>query len=94
VPGGSGQRIGIDRGEDGIRDGSQCGDVSLDGVIAESDAVLLRRALAQIPGASLAVPGKCNVAGAASCDIVDAVVLARSASALAPGASQNCAAAF
>jgi hypothetical protein len=94
VPGGSGPRIGIDRDEDGIRDGSECGDVSLDGVVGENDAVLLRRALAQVPGAALALPDKCDVAGAASCDIVDAVVIARTASGLAPGAAQTCAAAL
>ncbi len=105
VPPGSGERLGIDRNADGTRDGSQCGDVNLDGVVATNDATLLRRALARVAGAALPLGRKCNALGALDlgdyntdgvpddCDIVDAAVLARDAAALAPGAAQVCASA-
>jgi hypothetical protein len=103
VPGGSGSRLGIDRDEDGVRDGSQCGDVNLDGVVAKNDATLIRRALARVPGAALPVPQKCNSRGAADlgdgdgdgvlddCNILDIAVISRAAAALPPGAAQVCA---
>ena len=102
VPPGSGERFGIDRDADGTRDGSQCGDVNLDGVVATNDATLLRRALARVPGAALPLGRKCNAIGTRDlgdvdgdlvpndCDILDAAVLARDAAALAPGAAQVC----
>ncbi|MEX2208674.1 MAG: hypothetical protein WEF50_20860 [Myxococcota bacterium] len=105
VPPGSGARLGIDRNEDGTRDGSQCGDVNLDGVVATNDATLLRRALTRVPGAALPLARKCNALGPRDlgdgngdgvpndCDISDVVVLVRDAAALAPGAAQVCASA-
>jgi DNA-binding beta-propeller fold protein YncE len=105
VPPGSGERLGIDRNADGTRDGSQCGDVNLDGVVATNDATLLRRALARVPGAALPLARKCNALGPRDlgdangdgvpddCDILDVAVLARDAVALAPGAAQVCASA-
>ena len=105
VPPGSGVRLGIDRNDDGIRDGSQCGDVNLDGVIATNDAALLRRALARAPGAALPIPRKCSATGPLDladsdadgipndCNIADFAVLARAATALGPGVAQVCGAA-
>ncbi len=105
VPPGSGERLGIDRDSDGTRDGSQCGDVNLDGVVATNDAVLLRRALAHVPGSTLPLARKCNAIGPRDsgdvdadgvpndCDIRDVAVLARDAAGLAPGAAQVCASA-
>jgi YVTN family beta-propeller protein len=87
APPGSGPRMGIDRGgvgdssqPDGIRDANQCGDVTADGVAANSDVGAERALLA---GASTpTAPGKCNVAGpvgsgAGTCDILDVTVLRR-----------------
>ena len=103
VPPGSGERLGIDRNADDTRDASQCGDVNLDGVVAANDSLLLRRALAGVPGyAPLPLARKCNAIGASDlgdanadgvpddCNVLDVVVLAREAAALPPGAAQVC----
>ena len=100
TPPGSGPRLGIDRGgvgdssqPDGIRDANQCGDVNADGIAGSGDVQAERALLAQI--STPAAAGKCNVAGpngsgAASCDIVDVVVLRRALASLGPALSSGC----
>ena len=101
VPPGSGQRLGIDRGgvgdgsqPDGIRDASQCGDVTLDGIDTGADAAAMRAWLAN-PGTPFAL-AKCNVRGAngngaGSCDIADVTALRRAlAGPPAPALTQGC----
>jgi YVTN family beta-propeller protein len=83
---GGGVRLGTDRDLDGIPDGKQCGDGNADGVLGPGDLDATRRQLAA-QGALLA-PDKCNVHGApgggpGSCDMADAVVLARALAGLA-----------
>jgi YVTN family beta-propeller protein len=100
VPPGSGVRLGIDRGgvgdssqPDGIGDGSQCGDVSQDGVATNSDVAQLRRWLAGGPApAGLA---RCNVIGPgglnpAQCDILDVSALRRAVGGLNQLLSGGC----
>jgi hypothetical protein len=102
TPPGSGPRMGIDRGgvgdssqPDGIRDANQCGDVNADGIAASGDVQAEREQLASI--STPAAPGKCNVAGpngsgAASCDILDLVVLRRAIAnaSLGPALTSGC----
>ena len=100
VPPGSGTRLGIDRGgvgegsqPDGIRDASQCGDVTEDGVATGIDATAMRRWLAGA-GTPEALE-KCNVNGAngsapANCDIGDVTALRRGIAALPPALTQGC----
>ncbi len=100
VPPGSGPRLGIDRGgvgdgsqPDNIRDASQCGDVTEDGVATGLDVTGMRRWLA---GASTpAALEKCNVNGAngnaaANCDIADVAALRRGVALLGPPLTQGC----
>jgi len=94
VPAGSGPRMGIDRGgvgdgsqPDGIRDGSQCGDVTADGVDTPADVAGMRAWLAG--GSPPAALAKCNVRGAngslpANCDIADVATLRRALGGLPP----------
>lgn len=100
VPPGSGQRVGIDRGgvgdasqPDGIRDGSQCGDVTADGVATGLDATGMRRWL--VGAGTPAALAKCNVRGAngsspALCDITDVAALQRALAGLTPALTQGC----
>jgi YVTN family beta-propeller protein len=100
APPGSGPRLGIDRGgvgegsqPDNIRDASQCGDVTEDGVATGQDVASMRAWLA---GAGTpAALEKCNVSGAngstpAGCDIVDVSTLRRAIGGLLPGLTQGC----
>ena len=99
-PVGSGPRLGTDRGgvgdgsqPDSIRDGSQCGDVSADGVATNSDVAEMRLWLAG--GTTPAALGKCNVQGAsgsspAQCDVVDVSALRRALSGESPALTQGC----
>ncbi len=100
VPPGSGERLGIDRGAvgdgsqpDGIRDASQCGDVTADGVDTSADVTSMRAWLAGIH--TPAALAKCNVSGAngnvaANCDIADATVLRRALAGVGPALTQGC----
>ncbi len=101
APPGAGEQIGVDRDQDGVRNASQCGDASGDGVVAHADAIAVRRALAGL--GSLPVPRKCNAIGPAApadldgdgapedCAIDDWVVIVRAGSGLPPAPAQGCA---
>jgi len=74
--------VGSGSPPDGIGDACQCGDVSGDGRVTLSDALLVSRSLLVPPAASLARPALCDVAGVVSptasrCTISDAVTLRR-----------------
>jgi YVTN family beta-propeller protein len=100
VPPGSGTRLGIDRGgvgegsqPDNIRDASQCGDVTEDGVATGIDVTGMRRWLAGA-GTPEALE-KCNVNGAngnapANCDVADVAALRRGIALLGPPLTQGC----
>jgi YVTN family beta-propeller protein len=100
VPPGSGTRMGIDRGgiglgsaPDGIRDGSQCGDVNQDGLVTPPDVDGVRALLAGAPTSALRA--RCNVDGAPgsadeTCDIVDLARLRRALANLGPGLGAGC----
>lgn len=103
VPPGSGNRIGIDRDEDGTVDGSECGDSNGDGVAVANDPDVLRLGLAgltEIAGARCSVIGGADLGDDDSdgipneCTIRDWVVSARDVLALSPGLSQVCSAAL
>jgi hypothetical protein len=99
-PPGSGVRMGIDRGgigddsqPDNILDREQCGDVTADGVVTSADVAALRRLFALL--STPAAAAKCNVEGApgtdaASCDLVDLLVLRRALAGLGPALSAGC----
>jgi YVTN family beta-propeller protein len=100
VPPGSGPRLGIDRGgvgegsqPDTIRDASQCGDVTDDGVVTGLDVAVMRSSMA---GESVTMANhKCNVIGAnghapADCDIADLTVSRRALALLGPALSAGC----
>ena len=91
-----GKRFGVDRDQDGIFNGEQCGDVNGDGVAGRTDAEHLRLELAEL--FSVLAPEKCNVIGTAgggpgTCTIQDVVAIARKGAELGPGLSQLCPAA-
>ncbi len=100
MPPGSGARAGVDRGgvgdgsaPDGIRDASQCGDVTRDGVATGPDVGELRAWLAG--GAAPAGLAKCNVNGAngsspAECDVADVSALRRGIAGLSASLTQGC----
>jgi hypothetical protein len=105
-PPNTGWRAGVDRDDDGIVDGSECGDINGDGVAAESEPVLMRRAFAGTLTPGLFVGAKCNVVGPIDtadtngdglpddCTIQDWAVQVRRVAGLAPGLSQVCSAAL
>ena len=75
-----GTRIGIDRNEDEILDGLQCGDVSGDGIVTDVDPAHMRMEFAGL--GTMPYPLKCNVTGPngstpAECDIADAAAAIR-----------------
>jgi hypothetical protein len=85
--------VGYDSQPDGILDSQQCGDTTADGIATDADVAATRALLAlqSTPPA----PGKCNVQGpagsdAASCDILDVVVLRRALAGLALLPSTGC----
>jgi len=93
---GGGRRIGIDRDDDGIPNGRQCGDVDGDGVAGAHDAERLRGVL--LRGSQVPFPDKCNVVDAngetpGTCSLVDLVAIDRAARGLPNAAGQRCAAA-
>jgi len=69
--------LGVNGPPDGIGDACQCGDVSGDGRITLSDAVIVQRSLLQPPTATPAKPALCDVGGNAGCTLSDAVILRR-----------------
>lgn len=74
--------IGATSAADGIGDACQCGDVSGDGRVSLSDAILVSRSLLKPPLATLARPALCDVTGVpgtsgATCTLADAVALRR-----------------
>ena len=88
-----GDRIGVDRDDDGIDDGQQCGDVTDDGLVAAADPEALAQQLAAL--GAVAAPDKCNVIGAngsspAECDVADLAALLRDNAGLGPGLGQGC----
>ncbi len=77
---GGGRRMAIDRDDDGIPDGRQCGDVDDDGVAGLADARRLRQAL--VGAGSLRTMAKCNVVDArgeavSQCTLADVVAIVR-----------------
>ena len=88
-----GQRIGVDRDEDGIFDGEQCGDTNGDGVITGADPDTMQRDFANL--GTMPAPSKCNVVGpggaaAAECNIADLAAELRHLAGLGPGLVQQC----
>jgi hypothetical protein len=69
--------VGSGSGPDGIGDACQCGDVSGDGRVTLTDAVLIIRAKLSPPTATLARPELCDVGGSAGCTMWDAVTIQR-----------------
>ena len=76
---------------DGIGDACQCGDVSGDGKVTNSDAVLMKRHLLGLPSNFNA--DFCDVNSDGACTNTDAVLVKRSILGLPPGIRQTCAAA-
>ena len=76
---------------DGVGDACQCGDISGDGKITNTDSVLMKRHLLGLPSNFNA--DFCDVNGDAQCTNTDAVLIQRAILGLPPGLSQSCAAA-
>ena len=76
---------------DGIGDACQCGDISGDGKITNTDSVLIKRHLLGLPSNFQA--DFCDVNGDAQCSNTDAVLIQRALLGLPPGISQSCPAA-
>jgi len=76
---------------DGIGDACQCGDVSGNGRITNTDSVLMKRYLLGLPSNFDA--DLCDVNGDDQCTNTDAVLIQRSLLGLPPGLSQTCTAA-
>ena len=76
---------------DGVGDACQCGDASNNGIVDNTDAILIKRYVLGLP------PGitvdKCNVNAGSTCDNTDAILIQRAVLGLPPGISQSCAAA-
>jgi YD repeat-containing protein len=76
---------------DGIGDACQCGDVNNNGLVDNTDAVLIKRyVLGLPPGVDL---NKCNINAGNTCDNTDAVLIQRAVLGLPPGITQSCPAA-
>lgn len=85
-------RGGVDsNSSDGIGDACQCGDISGDGKITNTDSVLIKRHLLGLPSKFDA--DFCDVNGDTLCTNTDAVLIQRSILGLPPGISQSCVAA-
>lgn len=76
---------------DGIGDACQCGDVNNDGKVTNTDAVLIKRFLLNLP--SPFNGDFCDVNGDNNCSNTDAVIIQRALLNLPPGISQTCIAA-
>jgi hypothetical protein len=84
--------VGTGSAPDGIGDACQCGDVTGDGRVTLTDAVVMTRSRLQPPTATLTRPERCDVGGSAGCSLSDAVIVRRAL--LSPptaGISQVCA---
>jgi len=85
-------RGGVDTNvADGIGDACQCGDISGDGKITNTDSVLIKRHLLGLPSNFQA--DFCDVNGDGQCSNTDAVILKRTLLGLPPGITQSCPAA-
>jgi len=85
-------RGGVDTNvADGIGDACQCGDISGDGKITNTDSVLIKRHLLGLPSNFQA--DFCDVNGDGQCTNTDAVILKRTLLGLPPGINQSCPAA-
>ncbi|MDB4806678.1 thrombospondin type 3 repeat-containing protein [Pseudomonadales bacterium] len=77
---------------DGIGDACQCGDVNNSGKVDNTDAILIKRYILNLP------PGvddqKCNVSVSAECSNTDAILIQRAILGLPPGIAQTCMAAL
>jgi len=83
---------GIDTNSpDGIGDACQCGDISGDGRVTNTDSVLMKRHLLGLPSNFNAE--FCDVNGDGQCTNTDAVLIQRSLLGLPPGLRQTCTAA-
>ena len=83
---------GVDtKSADGIGDACQCGDISGDGKISNTDSVLIKRHLLGLPSNFNA--DFCDVNGDALCTNTDAVLIQRTLLGLPPGIIQSCKAA-
>ena len=80
-----------DANADGIGDACQCGDISGDGKITNTDSVLIKRHLLGLP--SKFDVNFCDVNGDGLCTNTDAVLIQRTLLGLPPGLAQTCAAA-
>jgi hypothetical protein len=69
--------VGVGSPPDGIGNACQCGDVSGDGRVTITDAVVIQRSLLIPPTATQAHPELCNVGGSASCTVADATIIRR-----------------
>ncbi len=77
---------------DGIGDACQCGDVNYNGIVDNTDAVLIKRYVLSLPpGVDL---NKCNINAGNNCDNTDAVLIQRAILGLPPGLTQSCPAAI
>lgn len=76
---------------DGIGDACQCGDISGDGRITNTDSVLIKRHLLGLPSNFQA--DFCDVNADGQCTNTDAVILNRALLGLPPGINQSCPAA-
>jgi hypothetical protein len=76
---------------DGIGDACQCGDISGDGKITNTDSVLIKRHLLGQPSPFQA--DHCDVNGDGNCTNTDAILIKRALLGLPPGLQQSCAAA-
>jgi hypothetical protein len=62
---------------DGIGNACQCGDVTGDGRVALGDYIIMRRALAVPPLATMAHPELCDVGGSVGCTNTDSIIVMR-----------------
>jgi glucose/arabinose dehydrogenase len=69
--------VGAATTADGIGDACQCGDVTGDGRVTASDAVVVLRAMLQPPLAVMAHPERCDVGGSFGCSTSDAAIVRR-----------------
>ena len=76
---------------DGIGDACQCGDQNADGMVTNTDAVLIQRHILGLSSPFNA--DLCDVNGDGNCTNTDAVIVKRAVLGLPPGVGQGCAAA-
>lgn len=79
-----------DTNNDGNGDVCQCGDMNGDGLVTNTDAVLIQRNLLGL--SSPFDPDLCDVNGDGNCTNTDAVIIKRAELGLPPGVNQSCAA--